>query len=158
MLIGADPSYIDNRCIRVAIHHYFFYGTRQWHPRVRFAKVQLYNNYTKNWGIYAVFAIVESQIYSQCNIFEVGQKKMAFKCLTEKEEAMTGRIRSEGDLFVSGTQAGLMIESSDHNMFHPSEYYPTWTVEPPTGDLKLVLQHCTGWQSVLLPVDQKVDS
>lgn len=71
---------------------------------------------------------------------------------------MTGCIRSEGDLFVSETQAGLMTMSADRNMFHPSEYYPTWTVEPPTRDLKHVLQHCTGWQSVPRPADQKVDS
>ncbi|KAL7185126.1 hypothetical protein ACSBR2_027124 [Camellia fascicularis] len=35
-------------------------------------------------GIYAVCASVESQIYSQCNIYKAGQKKVAFKYLTEK--------------------------------------------------------------------------
>lgn len=116
MLIGADPSHIGDRCIRVTIHHCFFDGTRQRHPRVRFGKVHLYNNYTRNWGIYAVCASVESQvlmilhldlyivcegfrdfillqillyvfscqIYSECNIYEAGQKKLAFKYLTEK--------------------------------------------------------------------------
>ncbi|MCD9639931.1 hypothetical protein HAX54_024924 [Datura stramonium] len=97
MLIGADPSNCGDRCIRVTIHHCFFDGTRQRHPRVRFGKVHLYNNYTRNWGIYAVCASVESQIYSQCNIYEAGQKKVAFKYLTEKaadkEEACTGSIK-----------------------------------------------------------------
>ncbi|KVH99946.1 AmbAllergen [Cynara cardunculus var. scolymus] len=85
MLIGADPSHHGDRCMRVTIHHCFFDGTRQRHPRVRFAKVHLYNNYTRNWGIYAVCASVESQIYSQCNIYEAAQKKVAFKYLTEKD-------------------------------------------------------------------------
>lgn len=160
MLIGADPSHVGDRCVRVTIHHCFFDGTRQRHPRVRFAKVHLYNNYTRNWGIYAVCASVESQIYSQCNIYEAGQKKVAFKYLTEKaadkEEATTGCIRSDGDLFVSGTQGGLMTEGAESMMFHPTEHYPTWTVEPPTDDLKQVLQHCTGWQCVPRPADQKV--
>lgn len=62
MLIGADPSHVGDRCIRVTIHHCFFDGTRQRHPRVRFGKVHLYNNYTRNWGIYAVCASVESQV------------------------------------------------------------------------------------------------
>lgn len=62
MLIGADPTHIGDRCIRVTIHHCFFDGTRQRHPRVRFGKVHLYNNYTRNWGIYAVCASVESQV------------------------------------------------------------------------------------------------
>ncbi|XP_030925063.1 uncharacterized protein LOC115952124 [Quercus lobata] len=110
-------------------------------------------------GIYAVCASVESQIYSQCNIYEAGQKKVAFKYLTEKatdkEEAATGCINSEGDLFISATQAGLMTKDTAHKMFHPSERYPIWTVELPTDDLKQVLQHCTGWQSVPRPADQK---
>lgn len=124
MLIGADPTHVEDRCIRVTIHHCFFDGTRQRHPRVRFGKVHLYNNYTRNWGIYAVCASVESQvlsffdfnftfhnfcmcnscalnfvltddsflhlcsflfqILSQCNIYEAGEKKAAFKYLTEK--------------------------------------------------------------------------
>ncbi|CAF1873226.1 BnaC04g56920D [Brassica napus] len=54
MLIGADPSHVDDRCIRVTVHHCFFDGTRQRQPRLRFGKVHLYNNYTRNWGIYIV--------------------------------------------------------------------------------------------------------
>ncbi|CAN6836375.1 unnamed protein product [Brassica oleracea] len=59
MLIGADPSHVDDRCIRVTVHHCFFDGTRQMQPRLRFGKVHLYNNYTRNWGIYAVCATVD---------------------------------------------------------------------------------------------------
>lgn len=64
VLIGADPSHVGDRCIRVTIHHCFFDGTRQRHPRVRFGKVHLYNNYTRNWAIYAVCASMESQVIS----------------------------------------------------------------------------------------------
>ncbi|XP_068318704.1 probable pectate lyase 4 [Pyrus communis] len=160
ILIGADPSHIDDRCIRVTIHHCFFDGTRQRHPRVRFAKVHLYNNYTRNWGIYAVCASVESQIFSECNIYEAGKKKVAFKYLTEKaadkETAVTGDIRSEGDLFVTGTHAGLSPDGGEHCMFHPTQHYQTWTKGPPADDLKHVLQHCTGWQGVTRPADQGV--
>ncbi|KAL1815990.1 hypothetical protein ACET3Z_018564 [Daucus carota] len=158
MLIGADASHTGDRCIRITIHHCFFDGTRQRHPRVRFAKVHLYNNYTRNWGIYAICASVESQIYSQCNIYEAGQKKVAFKYLTEKagdkEEASSGCIISEGDLFITGTQAGLLNIADQQTTFHPSEFYKTCTVEPSTDSLKQVLQHCTGWQSVPRPADQ----
>ncbi|KAF8402821.1 hypothetical protein HHK36_010912 [Tetracentron sinense] len=158
ILIGANPTHTGDRCIQVTIHHCFFDGTRQRHPRVRFGKVHLYNNYTKDWGIYAVCASVESQIYSQCNIYEAGQKKVAFKYLTEKaadkEEAASGFIRSEGDLFLSGSQPCLLSGESKECMFHPSEYYPTWTMEAPSDSLKKVLQHCAGWQSIPRPVDQ----
>ncbi|XP_027175758.1 probable pectate lyase 4 [Coffea eugenioides] len=158
ILIGGDPSHTGDRCMRATIHHCFFDGTRQRHPRVRFAKVHLYNNYTRNWGIYAICASVESEIYSQCNIYEAGEKKVAFKYLSEKAadraEANTGCIKSEGDLFVCGTQAGLLTQSHESNTFHPSEYYPSWTVEPPSDALKHYIQHCTGWQHIHRPPDQ----
>ncbi|KAL3623026.1 hypothetical protein CASFOL_031842 [Castilleja foliolosa] len=157
MLIGADPSHTGDRCIRITIHHCFFDGTRQRHPRVRFGKVHLYNNYTRNWGIYAICASVESQIYSQCNIYEAGQKKVAFKYYTEKasdkELECTGCIRSEGDLFVSGTQPGLSPLPSETCVFHPTEFYETWTVEPPADGLKHFLQHGLGWQGIQRPAD-----
>ncbi|KAL1330180.1 hypothetical protein HN51_047326 [Arachis hypogaea] len=162
ILIGADPSHVGDRCIRVTIHHCFFDGTRQRHPRVRFAKVHLYNNYTRNWGIYAACASVESQIFSQHNIYEAGQKKVAFKYLSEKAAdkgaEASGRIISEGDLFINGAQSGLIASNNlECNNFHPREHYLAWTVEPPSDDLKQVLQHCTGWQSMARPLDQTVE-
>ncbi|KAK1265380.1 hypothetical protein QJS04_geneDACA017911 [Acorus gramineus] len=211
MLIGADPTHIGDRCIQVTIHHCFFDGTRQRHPRVRYGKVHLYNNYTRNWGIYAVCASVESQILSQYNMYEAGQKKAVYKYLTEKvksgvacfgvgafhvtglygpgiwvsdpygltgkvllenevpplekhimqplthatdrEEAGRGYIRSEGDLFLNGAQHCLIEESDLVCVFKAEEYYPTWTMEPPSDALKEILQICTGWQAVPRPSD-----
>ncbi|KAK9920750.1 hypothetical protein M0R45_029296 [Rubus argutus] len=102
MLIGADPSHVADRCIRVTITTVSLMGPDSGILVLDSHKVHLYNNYTRNWGIYAVCASVESQIYSQCNIYEAGQKKVAFKYLTEKaadkEAAMTGCIKSEGRL------------------------------------------------------------
>ncbi|GKV30090.1 hypothetical protein SLEP1_g38950 [Rubroshorea leprosula] len=59
ILTGPDPSHIGDRCIRIIIQHCFFDRTRERHPRVRYGKVHLYNNYTRNWGTYAVCASVE---------------------------------------------------------------------------------------------------
>ncbi|XP_021911456.1 uncharacterized protein LOC110825284 [Carica papaya] len=100
------------------------------------------------------------QIYSQRNIYEAGQKKIAFKYLTEKaadrEDARSGCIKSEGDLFINETRSGLMATTAESEIFHPSEYYPTWTVEAPTEALKQFLQHCTGWQRIPRPADNAV--
>ncbi|KAH6802589.1 Pectin lyase-like superfamily protein [Perilla frutescens var. frutescens] len=151
LLIGADPSHTGDRCIKVTIHHCFFDGTRQRHPRVRFGKVHLYNNYTRNWAIYAVCASVESQVYSQCNIYEAGDKKVAFKYYKEKagdkEEECSGCIKSEGDEFIGETEAGLMPLPGECCVFDPCQYYQRWTVEAPTHHLKHFLQHCTGYIS-----------
>ncbi|PKU78923.1 pectate lyase-like [Dendrobium catenatum] len=155
MLIGADSSNITDRCIRVTIHHCFFDGTRQRHPRLRFGRVHLYNNYTRNWGIYAVCASVEAQVLSQCNIYEAGEKKTVFKYMPEKaadkEEVVAGWIRSEGDLFLNGSQPCLLEGVGVESVFKPHDHYPTWTMEPASVALKEVLQICTGWQAVPRP-------
>ncbi|XP_065010198.1 probable pectate lyase 4 [Musa acuminata AAA Group] len=157
MLIGADSSHITDRCIRVTIHHCFFDGTRQRHPRLRFGRVHLYNNYTRNWGIYAVCASVEAQILSQCNIYEAGQKKVVFKYMPEKaadrEEVASGWIRSEGDLFMNGAQPCLIQGAGVESVFNALEHYPTWTMEPASVALKEVLQLCSGWQAIQRPAD-----
>lgn len=81
---------------------------------------------------------------------------MVISQAADKEEAATGYIHSEGDLFIPGTQSGLMSETGKHVMFHPSEVYPCWTVGPPTDTLKQYLQQFTGWQNVPRPVDEAV--
>ncbi|KAH0458765.1 hypothetical protein IEQ34_011579 [Dendrobium chrysotoxum] len=157
LIIGASNTNITDRCIRVTIHHCFFDGTKQRHPRVRFAKVHLYNNYTRSWGIYAVCASVESQILSQCNIYEAGKKKLVFKYLTEmaadKEEGASGWIKSEGDLFLNGAQPCLLEDCGDACLFQAHEHYQTCTVEPASAALKAALQRCAGWQPIPRPSD-----
>ncbi|KAH7862200.1 hypothetical protein Vadar_001367 [Vaccinium darrowii] len=100
----------------------------------------------------------EAQIYSQCNIYEAGQKKKTFEYYTEKvadkEEAKSGLIRSEGDLFLKGAQACLLTVVGGECVFHPSEFYPAWTMETASDSLKTVLQVCFSWQSLARPQEQ----
>ncbi|XP_003562741.4 probable pectate lyase 4 [Brachypodium distachyon] len=157
MLIGADPTHVGDRCIRVTIHHCFFDCTRQRHPRLRFGKVHLYNNYTRNWGIYAVCASVEAQIVSQSNIYQAGEKKTVFKYMPEKagdkEEVAAGWIRSEGDAFLQGAQSCLIDGPGVDTVFRPEHYYDKWTMETASPALKEVIELCAGWQPVPRPPD-----
>ncbi|TVU29744.1 hypothetical protein EJB05_21352, partial [Eragrostis curvula] len=159
MLIGADPTHVGDRCIRVTIHHCFFDGTRQRHPRLRFGKVHLYNNYTRDWGIYAVCASVEAQIVSQCNIYETGpnRKTTVFKYMPEKaadhDDVAAGWIRSEGDAFLNGALPCLINGPGVEGVFRPQDYYQRWTMEPASPVLKELLQLCAGWQPVPRPPD-----
>ncbi|XP_042448012.1 probable pectate lyase 4 isoform X2 [Zingiber officinale] len=163
ILIGGNSCNIADRCIGVTIHHCFFDGTRQRHPRVRFGKVHLYNNYTRNWGIYAVCASVESQILSQCNIYEAGEKKTVFKYLTEKagdkEEGASGSVRSVGDLFLNGAKPCLIVvDDGADNVFEAHECYEAWTMEAASDCLKEVVQICAGWQPLPRPQDSLISA
>jgi pectate lyase len=152
MLIGADPKHVEDRCIRVTIHHCFFDGTRQRHPRLRFGKVHLYNNYTRGWGLYAVCASVEAQILSQCCIYEAGNKRTAFEYYTEKaadkEVEASGSIRSEGDLFLRGAEGH---QRNPGSVFQAETFYSIWTLERPSEELMKKISSIAGWQNICRP-------
>ncbi|KAJ1286124.1 hypothetical protein BS78_03G328700 [Paspalum vaginatum] len=161
VLVGASSAHVEDRRIRVTIHHCFFDGTRQRHPRVRFGRVHLYNNYTRGWGIYAVCASVESQIISMFNIYEAGEKKEVFRFMEEqaadKNQSSSGHIRSEGDLLLSGAKqcADDASDAPGDELwdFSVQDWYQSCSVQPTSMALKLLLQCCTGWQPVPLPAD-----
>lgn len=67
-----------------------------------------------------------------------------------------GLVRSENDLFLNGAQPPMLTGASEECVFHPSEHYPTWTVEPPSETLKQIMNICTGWQSLSRPPDHGV--
>lgn len=68
-------------------------------------------------------------------------------------EMKSGLIRSEGDSFLNGAQGHTFTEEC---IFHPSEFYPSWTMEAATDSLKSILQICAGWQSIQRPADNMV--
>ncbi|XP_073394493.1 probable pectate lyase 4 isoform X1 [Physcomitrium patens] len=154
MLIGADPKHVDDRCIRVTIHHCFFDGTKQRHPRLRFGKVHLYNNYTRGWTVYAICASVEAQILSQCCIYEAGSKLKAFEYYPEKAGdtgyESAGSIRSEGDVFLKGAQG--RVDNPDQ-VFQPQKFYSSWTLEGANDALMKKVKSIAGWQKILRPPD-----
>ncbi|MCO5573391.1 hypothetical protein L7F22_027162 [Adiantum nelumboides] len=156
MLIGADPSHVEDRCIRVTIHHCFFDGTRQRHPRVRFGKVHLYNNYTRDWGIYAVCASVESQVLSQCNFYEAGSKKKTFEYYFEKASdkhaEVSGSLCSEGDMFLNGA---VGVPKNPELVFRPEALSLTCSISHCTPDLASRIQSVAGWQQIMCPPVQK---
>ncbi|CAK9230054.1 unnamed protein product [Sphagnum troendelagicum] len=152
MLIGADPKHVEDRCIRVTIHHCFFDGTRQRHPRVRFGKVHLYNNYTRNWAVYGVCASVEAQILSQCCIYEAGNQKTAFEYYTEKaadrDVEASGSICSEGDFLLGGAEGWQRNPSV---VFQAETYYSQWTLEQANDELMKKVLAIAGWQNIPRP-------
>ncbi|CAI5530102.1 unnamed protein product [Closterium sp. Naga37s-1] len=153
MLIGADPKHTEDRDIRASIHHCFFDGTRQRHPRVRFGKVHLYNNYTRDWGVYAVCSSVEAQVLSQHCIYEAGKKKKTFEYYSEqapdRAEPASGSLKSQGNSFLNGAQSK---EQGSEGVFDPGHVYSCdWSLWGQCS--REVVVACAGWQDVPLPAD-----
>lgn len=57
-------------------------------------------------------------------------------------------------MFLNGAEGFPSTGTSDGSVFHPREYYPTWTFEEAAESLKNLLQACAGWQSVARPAVQ----
>ena len=49
MLLGSDPDQDGDRVMRVTIHHNWFERTNSRHPRARYGRVHIYNNYFDRW-------------------------------------------------------------------------------------------------------------
>ena len=69
--MGHSDSQISDTAMKVTYHHNFFNGTRQRHPRVRFGKAHVYNNYYLSAPntIYGVSSNMNAQVMVEGNYF-----------------------------------------------------------------------------------------
>ncbi len=73
MLISHSDSNAaeDTGHLKVTIHHNYFDGSTQRHPRVRFGEpVHVYNNYYRSVSLYAVASTMDAGVYVEANYFE----------------------------------------------------------------------------------------
>ncbi|MBS7642688.1 MAG: PKD domain-containing protein [Candidatus Bathyarchaeia archaeon] len=129
MLIGADPADIMDEAIQVTLHHNFFYETIQRHPRLRFGKVDVYNNYYYRCQSYCIGSTMHGRVLAEANIFE--------ECTTIFQSSLggdpeNGYIKLIGNLFLS---SGLCESVNPEKVFIREDYYKA-PVEPATEELK----------------------
>lgn len=71
MLIGHNDSYTqDIGYLKVTVHHNWFKGTQERHPRVRFGEVHVYNNYFQNTSVYGAASTCDAKVVVEGNYFE----------------------------------------------------------------------------------------
>jgi pectate lyase len=117
MLLGIDGD--DARPPNVTIHHCFFDGTGQRHPRLRFGKVHMFNNYLRNWYHYGVASSDGGQTLSEANIYQAGSDPRAV--LTHMaDDANEGMVRSVGDLALNGA---IITQRTPESVFTPPYGY-----------------------------------
>lgn len=117
MLLGIDGDHTQPAS--VTIHHCFFDGTGQRHPRLRFGKVHMFNNYLRNWYHYGVASSDGGQTLSEANIYEAGDDTRAV--LTHMGgDAQEGAVRSVDDLALEGA---VITQRAPESVFTPPYAY-----------------------------------
>lgn len=139
ILIGGYPGIPNGQNMRVTIHHNWFNGTNQRHPRMRKALVHAYNNYLYNWLYHGMFTTDSGQLRVENNIFHA----------VRSTAAVTFQGGSEGNGFsnannnwrVTGTE--VILENQPNSVFWPANYY-NFTAEAPDSALRTKIQTRAG--------------
>ncbi|GAB2970995.1 pectate trisaccharide-lyase [Streptomyces pseudoechinosporeus] len=125
MLLGHSDSNSgqDTGKLKVSIHHNFFDGSRQRHPRVRFGEpVHVYNNYYKGNALYGVASTMNAGVLVEGNHFE----GVEYPCYSASgyDESGPGRLVQRGNVFTgSGTC------ETNGTVTEPRTYY-SYTLDP----------------------------
>ena len=146
MLIGAAPESTGDTVIRVTVHHNWFDGTEERHPRLRFGKAHVFNNLYVDWLYYAIGSSQLGQVASEANIFDAGENKDAI-IIRVGDDPSDGLVRSTGDLLLGGAVAE---ENLPDEVFLPADFY---ACVPDAADdaLRSAIESRAGWQDVPLP-------
>jgi len=127
MLIGhSDGASGDAGHLKTTIHHNYFDGSTQRHPRVRFGEpVHVYNNYFRANELYAAASTMDAGVLVEGNYFQ----DVPFPCYSASGYADSGpgRLVERGNVFVGSGEcetAGAVEE--------PGDYYG-YTLDDPSG-------------------------
>jgi pectate lyase len=101
MLIGASPDHVEDVDIRVTLHHNFFEGTVQRHPRIRYAYVHAFNNYLRHWQSYGMASSQNARLLSERNVFEPRGNDLAIQARAG-DDPDTGAVESRNDRALGG--------------------------------------------------------
>src|SRR5207247_1361651 len=121
-------------------------------------RVHLYNNYTRwRWcGACTPSARASKRRSSPVQHLR-GRREGYGVRIHAGEEGGPGRRGGSGRKGTPSSTARCMpcLVNNGADVFRPEDYYQQWTMEPPSPELKDLLQQlCSGWQPVPRPPDQ----
>lgn len=136
MLIGhSDGSAgTDKGHLKVSIHHNFFDGSRQRHPRVRFGEpVHVYNNYFRSNELYGVASTMDAGVLVEGNYFE----NVPHPVLVGYGDSGPGRAVQRNNIF-----AGSGAPQTAGTVQEPRTYY-SYTLDA-TADVPRIVRAGVG--------------
>ncbi len=123
-LQGHSDSQTSDVAMKVTWHHNYFDSTGQRHPRVRFGKAHVFNNYFRKNTLYGVSSNREADVVVEGNYFlNVPVPYESLRVGT----SYPGDLVARNNILAGTTGAG----STRGNAFDPSTYY-SYTVVPPS--------------------------
>jgi len=114
-LMGHSDTQTSDVAMKVTYHHNFFDSTVQRHPRVRFGKAHVYNNYFRKNGIYGVSSNLEADVVVEASYF----LDVPIPAETSRDASPPGDLVERYNIF-----AGTTGEPGTRGTaFDPSAYY-----------------------------------
>ena len=119
VLIGRHEMDTEDKDIRVTLHNNWWNQIDSYAPRLRFGKAHLFNNLIDRWRTAASACTMDGEIYSEGNVFVVGNDKKALATMAG-EDSVRGRAKSVGDRFIG---EAIVEQDGADLVFLPSTYY-----------------------------------
>ena len=102
MLLGASVSDEGDRAMRVTLHHNWFERTHSRHPRARYGRFHIFNNYFDRWDSYAIGISQEAEAYIDHNVFRAG----------DDDEAIVTRVGEDPEPGIICTTHNLLLNGA----------------------------------------------
>jgi pectate lyase len=138
VLIGGIVNDVNGPNMRVTLHHNWFNGTNQRHPRIRRAKVHAFNNYMVNWVTNGMVSSEYAQLATEYNIFQAGSNPTAV--VTNFPPEPRGYARNTNNWKLNGATDPQYLPGS---VFSPASFYG-YTPEAANATLRTKIQTRAG--------------
>lgn len=136
MLLGHDDKHTHDRGhLMVTYHNNYIYNSQSRHPRIRYGKAHLFNNYFENTGDYVMGPGIESEIISENNHVWISGRYTDWyhntgKVLERGNGSLVGKVNHDMDGRIQTSQ----IE------WKPEDFY-SYKIYPAIYARNLVLQY-----------------
>ena len=119
-LMGHSDSQVSDTAMKVTYHHNFFDGTIQRHPRIRFGKAHIYNNYyiASPSTIYGVSSNLGAQAMVEGNYFV----NNPIPTEISRDGSPPGNVVERDNIFINCGTPG-----TGGTVFEPSTFYSLFT-------------------------------